>query len=81
VRVVARYRLSSGELSRARFPPIVDGQVFGFALFAADGAYMTDAQLESGDGCGGEEEFNPPIIRQCQLIRSASPDFRSIRGR
>jgi hypothetical protein len=78
---IYRYRLSNGELSRARFPPIVDREVFGFALFAADGAYMTDAQLESGDGCGSEEQFDPPIVRQCQLIRSAPLDFRPVRAR
>jgi hypothetical protein len=55
--------------------------VFGFAPSGADSAYMTDAQLESGDGCGSEPEFDPPIVRQCQLIRSASLDFRPVRGR
>jgi hypothetical protein len=76
---IYRDRLSSGELSRARFPAIVDREVFGFALFAADGAYMSDAQLESGEGCGSEAEFDPPIVRQCQLIRSAPLDFRPTR--
>ena len=77
---IYRDRLSSGELSRARFPAIVDREVFGFALSGADAAYMTDAQLESGDGCGSEAQFDPPIARQCQLIRSAPLDFRPIRG-
>jgi hypothetical protein len=78
---IYRHRLSSGELSRARFPRVVDREIFGFALFSADGAYMTDAQLESGDGCGSEEEFDPPIVRQCQLISSAPLHFRPIRAR
>jgi hypothetical protein len=75
---IYRYRLVTGELSRAPFPRVVEYQVVGLAPFAADGAYMIHVQLESGDGCGGED-WTPPIVRSCQLIRSEPLDFRPVR--
>jgi hypothetical protein len=75
---IYRYRLSNGELSRAGQPRVVDFHVFGLALFAADGAYMIDAQLDS-DGCGEVSGVFPPVFRPCQLIRSQPLSFRPIR--
>jgi hypothetical protein len=77
---IYRFRLSTGEVSRAGFPPVVDFQVVGLALFAANGAYMIDAQIESDDGCGGLEESSPPVVRPCQVIRSEPLHFSSIDG-
>lgn len=77
---IYRYRLSTGELSRAGFPRVVDNQIVGLALFDARGAYMIDAQLDSDDGCGGLEESDPPIVRPCQLIRSEQLQFISVEG-
>jgi hypothetical protein len=76
---VYRYRLSTGELSRAGFPRLVEFQVVGLAPFA-NGAYMIDAQLSSADGCGSEPEFPTPIVRMCQLIRSTPLNFMPITG-
>ncbi|MDP9293784.1 MAG: hypothetical protein M3O90_05050 [Actinomycetota bacterium] len=77
---IYHHRLSTGELSRAGFPRVVDGQVVGLALFAADGAYMIDAQIES-DGCGEVLGVFPPVFRPCQLIRSTPLSFRRVRRR
>jgi hypothetical protein len=74
---IYRYRLATGELARAASPRIVDYQVAGLALFAPDGAYMIDTQLESG-GCG-EADNDPAVARECQLIRSQPLSFRPIR--
>jgi hypothetical protein len=74
---VYRYRLSTREVSRAGFPRVVDRQVIGLALFAADGAYMIDSQLED-DGCGEVSGVFPPFFRPCQLIRSTPLSFRPI---
>ena len=76
---IYRYRLSTGELSRAAQPRIVNFQVYGLALFAADGAYIVDAQLDTEDGCGGDPEAPVPVVRPCQLIRSTALDFRAVR--
>ena len=75
---IYRHRLSTGALSRARFPRVVDYDIAGLALFAPDGAYMIDAQPESG-GCG-EIADDPPALRPCQLIRSRPLRFRPIKG-
>jgi hypothetical protein len=72
---IYRYRLSTGELSHASFPPVVDYDVAGLALFAANGAYITDAQPDVG-GCGGDQEAIPPVVRLCQIIRSQPLRFR-----
>ncbi|HYM56929.1 MAG TPA: hypothetical protein VES79_03110 [Solirubrobacteraceae bacterium] len=72
---IYRYRLSTREVSRAGFPRIVDRQVVGLALFAADGAYMTDSRLEDG-GC-----FDVEVVHPCQLIRSTPLSFRPVRRR
>jgi hypothetical protein len=74
---IYRYRLATGELARAASPRIVDFQVAGLALFASDGAYMIDTQLESG-GCG-EANNDPAVARECQLIRSRPLSFRPMR--
>lgn len=76
---IYRYRLATGELSRAGQPRVVDFQVFGLALFSADGAYMVDAQLDTDDGCGTDPEAPVPVVRQCQLIRSKPLSFRPTR--
>ena len=75
---IYRYRISTGELSVAAKPRVVDFQVFGMALFAADGAYIVDAQLDTDDGCGGDPEAPVPVIRPCQVIRSTAMSFRPI---
>lgn len=67
-----RHRLSTAGLSRAAQPRIVDFQVYGLALFAADGAYMVDAQLDTDSGCGDPG-------RPCQLIRSTALGFKPVR--
>ena len=69
---IYRYRLSTGVLSRAAQPRIVNFQVYGLALFAADGAYMVDAQLDTDSGCGDD-------ARACQVIRSRPLSFRPVR--
>ena len=73
---IYRHRLSTGELSRARFPRVVEYDIAGLALFAPDGAYMIDAQPES-DGCG-ETDAPDPVFRPCQVIRSRPLSFRPI---
>jgi hypothetical protein len=75
---IYRYSLSSGGLSHARLPRIVDYDVAGLALFAPDGAYIIDRQPEVG-GCGGDQEAIPPVVRLCQVIRSQPLQFRRMR--
>ena len=70
---IYRHRFSTGELSRAAFPRVVDFLVIGLAPFTPTGAYMVDWQPGSADGCGSEEEVPPaglPLVRPCQVIRS-----------
>jgi hypothetical protein len=79
---IYRHRFSTGELSRAVFPRVVDFLVIGLAPFTATGAYMVDWQPGSADGCGGEEEVPPaglPLVRPCQVIRSERLKFRPFR--
>lgn len=71
---IYRYRLATRALARAATPRIVDFQIAGLALFAPDGAYVIDTQLQSG-GCG-EVNNDPAVPRQCQLIRSTPLSFR-----
>jgi hypothetical protein len=75
---IYRYRLSSGELSRA---PVPQGLwwIVGLALFDADGAYMIDAQPPA-DGCGDIIGDPPVLNRPCQLVRSEPLAFRRVRG-
>jgi hypothetical protein len=75
---IYRYRLSTGERSHARFPRVVDYDAAGLALFAANRAYIIDAQPDVG-GCGGDPEAIPPVVRLCQVIRSQPLLFRRIR--
>jgi hypothetical protein len=77
---IYRYRLATAELSRARNPPVVPFDIFGLALFAADGAYMVDAHADTGDGCGADPEGPIPVVRPCQLIKSTQLSFRPIEG-
>jgi hypothetical protein len=77
---IYRYRLATGELSRAGNPRVVEFEVFGLALFAADGAYLVDAQLDTDDGCGGDPEAPVPVVRLCQIIRSSPLSFKPISG-
>jgi hypothetical protein len=79
---IYRHRFSTGELSRAAFPPVVDFLVIGLAPFTPTGAYMVDWQPGSADGCGSEEEVPPaglPLVRPCQVIRSQPLKFRPFR--
>jgi hypothetical protein len=78
---IFRARLTSGELTRADFPQAVDGNVVGFAPFAADRAYMTDARAEE-DGCGDDIDPATGTRRQCRLVQSGRLVFgRRLRGR
>jgi hypothetical protein len=79
---IYRHRFSTGDLSRAAFPRVVDFLVIGLAPFTRTGAYMVDWQPGSADGCGSEEEVPPaglPLVRQCQVIRSDRLRFRPVR--
>jgi hypothetical protein len=79
---IYRHRFSTGELSHAAFPRIVDFLVIGLAPFTPTGAYMVDWQPGSADGCGGEDEVPPaglPLVRPCQVIRSDRLKFRPFR--
>jgi hypothetical protein len=79
---IYRHRFSTGELSRAAFPRLVDFLVIGLAPFTPTGAYMVDWQPGSADGCGGEEEVPPagfPLVRPCQVIRAEHLKFRASR--
>lgn len=73
---IYRYRLTTGELSRAGFPRAAAGPIVGLAPFDADGAYMIDARPQE-DGCG-ETLGEAPIPRRCQLIRSEPLPFRPL---
>jgi hypothetical protein len=78
---IFRARLKSGELTRADFPQAVDGNVVGFAPFAADRAYMTDTRLAE-DGCGDDIDPATGTPRQCRLIQSGRLIFgRRLRER
>jgi hypothetical protein len=79
---IYRHRFSTGKLSRAASPRVVDFLVIGLAPFTPAGAYMVDWQPGSADGCGGEEEVPPaglPLVRPCQVIRSDRLKFRPVR--
>jgi hypothetical protein len=80
---IYRHRFSTGKLSRADFPQVVDFLVIGLAPFTPAGAYMVDWQPGSADGCGGEDEAVPPavlpLVRPCQVIRSDRLKFRPFR--
>ena len=80
---IYRHRFSTGELSRAAFPRVVDFLVIGLAPFTPTAAYMVDWQPGSADGCGGEDEAVPPavlpLVRPCQVIRSERLKFRPFR--
>jgi hypothetical protein len=74
---VYRYRLSTGELARATPPLTAGGTLVGVALFAPDGAYLTDAHPQD-DGCG--QNPSPGIAPQrCRVLRSRSLAFRPVR--
>jgi hypothetical protein len=75
---IYRYRLSTRERSHAPFPRVVDYNAAGLALFAANGAYIIDAQPDTG-GCGGDPDAVPPVVRPCQVIRSQPLQFKRIR--
>jgi hypothetical protein len=77
---VYRDRLSTGALARADFPRLVNFQVVGLAAFAADGAYMIDADLPTDSGCGELEGTPIPMARECQLVRATPLRFRSLAG-
>jgi hypothetical protein len=71
-----RYRLSTGELARATPPLTPGGALAGVALFAPDGAYLSDAHPQD-DGCG----LNPsPGIapQRCRLLQSRPVVFRRV---
>jgi hypothetical protein len=74
---IYRYRLSTGELSRAGFPRAVGGPVVALALFDADGAYLLDGDPASEDGCGSIGGGSD-VVRKCQLIRSEPLAFRLV---
>jgi hypothetical protein len=74
---IYRYRLSTGELSRAPQPQGVRW-IVGLALFDVDGAYVIDAEPAS-DGCGDILGEPPVLVRPCQLIRSEPLRFRRTR--
>jgi len=74
---VYRDRLSTGELARAAFPRLLSFQVVGFAPFAANGAYMIDADLPTDGGCG--ELQGTPMPRECQLVRATPLRFTPLR--
>ena len=74
---VYRDRLSTGELARAAFPRLLSFQVVGFAPFAANGAYMIDADLPTDGGCG--ELQGTPVPRECQLVRATPLRFTPLR--
>jgi hypothetical protein len=73
---IYRYRLTTGALARAAFPPAAAGPIVGLALFDADGAYAIDARPQE-DGCG-ETLGEVPVPRPCQLIRSEPLPFRPL---
>jgi hypothetical protein len=78
---IYRHRFSTGELSRAAFPPIVDFLVIGLAPFTPTGAYIVDWD-GAADGCGGGDEIPPPgllLVRQCEVIRAERLKFRTFR--
>ena len=79
---IYRHRFSTGDVSRAGFPRIVDFLVIGLAPFTPTGAYMVDWQPGTADDCGGEEAGPPaglPLVRPCQVIRSERLKFRPFR--
>ena len=73
---IYRYRLSSGELSRAPRPRGL-WWIVGLAPFDADGAYVIDAQPPA-DGCGDITGEPPVLERPCQLVRSEPLSFRPV---
>jgi hypothetical protein len=77
---IYRDRLSTGELARADFPRLVNFQVVGLAPFAANGAYMIDADLPTDSGCGELPGTPTPMARECQLVRATPLRFRPIPG-
>jgi hypothetical protein len=78
---IYRHRFSTGGLSRAAFPRIVDFLVIGLAPFTPTGAYIVD-WWGTADGCGEVEQVPPgglPLARPCQVIRADRLQFRPFR--
>jgi hypothetical protein len=79
---IYRHRFSTGELSRAAFPRIVDFLVIGLAPLTPTDAYLVDWWGDA-DGCGEVEGAPPgglPLPRLCQVIRADRLKFRPFRG-
>jgi hypothetical protein len=74
---IYRYRLSTGELSRAPFPRDYRSYVVALALFDADGAYVLDGD-PTDDGCN-RVVAGSEVVSRCYLIRSEPLAFRPVR--
>jgi len=72
---IYRLRLSTGRLSRADSSSLLRFGVVGLAPFAADGAYMTEADLPSDDGCGGAEAAPTAVVGVCRVVRASPLHF------
>ena len=75
---IYRYRLSTGELSRAPFPRDYRSYIVASALFAADGAYLLYGDPASDGGCNDVVEGSD-VVSRCYLIRSEPLLFAPVR--